>query len=386
MSNKLDDLAIEINSIKENKAYSIVVLESTIEELKKEKRDLCKTNAELRMENIAMKHTIADTSSINKNLENEKSSLLTALQLIQNDYNEVNPREDKTWQNTNRIANTKLREPTGHETNPSSTNETSKQSVIQDSVDCTRTIEEVLNPNIQVSNRFSSLNIDEGNQNDVNTTQNDTIIDHREPVMISKEVNGKSNRKHYTNSKETRQTYHHPPPNVAIVDPPTNKNVYFPPGGKNILRDNDNGACYVALDELRGDAGQSRYNSKKKLTYAEVLKSNNANISSQLISKSSDNPKENCEEMLSNTSTDDFVGVQRKRKKFKSFFVSGISELVKEKQISSYFSRRNVIPSHISVFPSKRKGTIWAKIGIPIASISKVHEKTFWPMYVYCKP
>ena len=122
VSNKLDDLAIEINSIKENKAYSIVVLESTIEELKKEKRDLCKTNAELRMESIAMKHTIADISSINKNLENEKSSLLTALQLIQNDYSQVNPREDKTWQNTNRIANTKLREPTGHETNPSSTN------------------------------------------------------------------------------------------------------------------------------------------------------------------------------------------------------------------------------------------------------------------------
>ena len=63
VSNKLDDLAIEINSIKENKAYSIVVLESTIEELKEEKRDLCKTNAELRMENIAMKHTIADISS-----------------------------------------------------------------------------------------------------------------------------------------------------------------------------------------------------------------------------------------------------------------------------------------------------------------------------------
>ena len=158
------------------------------------------------------------------------------------------------------------------------------------------------------------------------------------------------------------------------------------PQGKNILSDNDNGACYVALNELRGDAGQRRCNSKKKLTYAEVLKSNNANISSQLISKSSNNPKENCDEMLSNTSTDGFVGVQRKRKKFKSFFVSGISEHVKEKQISSYLSRRNVIPSHISVFPSKRKGTISAKIGIPIASVSKVQEKTFWPMYVYCKP
>ena len=105
------------------------------------------------------------------------------------------------------LRNTKLREPTGHETNPSSTNETNKQSVIQDSVDCTKTIEEVLNPNIQVSNRFSNLNIDESNQNDVNTTQNDPIIDHREPATISKEINGKINTRHYTNSKETRQTY-----------------------------------------------------------------------------------------------------------------------------------------------------------------------------------
>ena len=70
-------------------------------------------------------------------------------------------------------------------------------------------------------------------------------------------------------------------------------------------------------------ARQKRSNRKEKLTYVEVLKSpSNANISSQLISKSSDNPKENRDEMLimlSNTSTNGFVGVQRKREKFKSF-------------------------------------------------------------------
>ena len=117
------------------------------------------------------------------------------------------------------------------------------------------------------------------------------------------------------------------------------------------MSDNDNGACYVALDELRGDAGQSRCNSKKKLTYAEV---NNANISSQLISKSSDNPKENCDEMLSNTSTDGFVGAQRKRKKIKSFFVSGISELVKEKQISSYLGEMSFLAIYLSSLANVR--------------------------------
>ena len=223
----------------------------------------------------------------------------------------------------------------------------------------------------------SRISDDNDSQNANSTLVNGSVVLGELPGLLTNNINNR-----YANSTKINGS------GVLdeLFDPPTKKNVYFPPGKKNILSDNDNRAFYVALDELRGDAGQSRCNSKKKLTYAEVLKSNNANISSQLISKSSDNPKENCDEMLSNTSTDGFVGVQRKRKKFKSFFVSGISELVKEKQISSYLSRRNVIPSHISVFPSKRKGIISAKIGIPIASVSKVQEKTFWPMYVYCKP
>lgn len=90
VTNKLDDLAIEINDIKENKPYSIVVLESRVDDLKREKLELCKTNDELCKENTTMKHTIADLRSTNKNLENEKASLLTALQIIQNELNQVN--------------------------------------------------------------------------------------------------------------------------------------------------------------------------------------------------------------------------------------------------------------------------------------------------------
>ena len=89
VTNKLEDLESEIHNIKENKLHSIVVLEKVIDELKKEKLDLCKTNADLRKENISMKNTIADLSLTNKNLKNEKSSLLTALQLIQTDYNQL---------------------------------------------------------------------------------------------------------------------------------------------------------------------------------------------------------------------------------------------------------------------------------------------------------
>ena len=60
--------------MKENKLYSIVAFENVIDDIKKEKLDLCKTNAD------EMKNTIADLSLTNENLKNEKASLLTALQ------------------------------------------------------------------------------------------------------------------------------------------------------------------------------------------------------------------------------------------------------------------------------------------------------------------
>ena len=91
VSNKLDDLAIEINNIKESKAYSIVVLESRIDELMKEKLDLCKTNAELRKENITMKHTIVDLNDKAKSAEEEKASRITAMLL----YKEKEGNEDQ---------------------------------------------------------------------------------------------------------------------------------------------------------------------------------------------------------------------------------------------------------------------------------------------------
>jgi hypothetical protein len=92
VSNKLDDLAIEINNIKESKAYSIVVLESRIDELKKENLDLCKTNAELRKENITMKHTIVDLNDKAKSAEDEKASVITAIKLL---YKEKEGNEDQ---------------------------------------------------------------------------------------------------------------------------------------------------------------------------------------------------------------------------------------------------------------------------------------------------
>ena len=89
VANELDDLTSEIHNMKENKLYSIVALENVIDDVKKEKLDLYKTNVDLREQNISMKNTIADLSLTNENLKNEKASLLTALRLIQLDQNQL---------------------------------------------------------------------------------------------------------------------------------------------------------------------------------------------------------------------------------------------------------------------------------------------------------
>ena len=101
----LSDLAYELNTIKENKLYSIVVLEKVIHELKEEKTELLKANDELREHNTNMSHVIAELRLSNKNLENEKSSLLTAIQLIQNDYNQCSRKINTTERPWNVVTN-----------------------------------------------------------------------------------------------------------------------------------------------------------------------------------------------------------------------------------------------------------------------------------------
>ena len=89
MTNKLQNLSVEINNIKENKPYSILVLENVVNDLKEDKLLLIRKNDELREQNMDMSHIISDLKMTNKNLESERSSLLTALKLIQNDYQQT---------------------------------------------------------------------------------------------------------------------------------------------------------------------------------------------------------------------------------------------------------------------------------------------------------
>ena len=86
MTNKLTNLANEISNIVENKPYSIVVLESLIDEHKKEKAELSKlANEELKEQNTGMSHTISDLHNSIDALQNEKASLLSIIRLLQSE-------------------------------------------------------------------------------------------------------------------------------------------------------------------------------------------------------------------------------------------------------------------------------------------------------------
>lgn len=81
-----------------------------------------------------------------------------------------------------------------------------------------------------------------------------------------------------------------------------------------------------------------------------------------------------------------FVGVERKRRKVKRFFLSGIAENVTVDQIYDFLKRRNIIPTHLKTFISKRKGTIGAKLNVLYSDSSNILDAGFWPKYVSCKP
>lgn len=86
-----------------------------------------------------------------------------------------------------------------------------------------------------------------------------------------------------------------------------------------------------------------------------------------------------------NGSSDGFVGVQRKSQKIKKFFLSGITENVKAQDILSYLEKRNVKSTYLTLFRSKRKGSISAKLHVPANLCLLIENETFWPRFVHCK-
>ena len=93
---------------------------------------------------------------------------------------------------------------------------------------------------------------------------------------------------------------------------------------------------------------------------------------SKLNTKSSDTNQEQkskvSDPIIHNDADSGFIGVEQKRNKIKQLLLTGIAENVKENQIQSYLVDRNITPTRISIFQSRRKGTISAKVNIPSAS------------------
>lgn len=84
-------------------------------------------------------------------------------------------------------------------------------------------------------------------------------------------------------------------------------------------------------------------------------------------------------------SVDRFVGVECWRNRTKQFFLTGIASGVTETHIKSYLERRGINSTYISVFPSKRKGSLSAKVYILSSAFSFVQDDNFWLRLVTCK-
>ena len=125
------------------------------------------------------------------------------------------------------------------------------------------------------------------------------------------------------------------------------------------------------------------------VTYAEVVKAHaspSGNDPKALdVSLMIKNNQVKGDKLPGDLPNDGLIGVERKRKRNKSFFLSGINENVKEEQICSYLVERDVTPSKIFVFQSKRKGTVSAKIVVPSNCSSIVQGDEFWPKFIRCK-
>ena len=89
VNKKLDSLAEEISIIKENKdnkTYAIMVLEEIVTDLKKEKHELNRENDELKEKNRNLFQSLSDVRAKVIELQDEKSSLITAMKLLQREH------------------------------------------------------------------------------------------------------------------------------------------------------------------------------------------------------------------------------------------------------------------------------------------------------------
>ena len=119
------------------------------------------------------------------------------------------------------------------------------------------------------------------------------------------------------------------------------------------------------------------------LTYADIVSSRETTTSNKHKPISQ---KLSCKTKEMSSDPDGFIGVERKRRKTEKFFLTGMAKKVNKNQILSYLNKKNIIPTYIYIFPSRRRGVLSSKIHLPSAASSLVQKENFWPKYVTCKP
>ena len=179
-----------------------------------------------------------------------------------------------------------------------------------------------------------------------------------------------------------------------------NENEYINRGTKTNVRNdlyhdcsNDNVAVIDDSLSENDSYNQEKKSRKNQKSYAKIVASDsNVTYSEKTVDKNKSIGQNKTPEVSktkvakSSCDSDGFVGVVRNRTRTKKYFVSGIAENVNENHILSYLREREIIPTYISIFRSKRRGSLSAKINIPKAVCSLVEQKGFWPMHVSCKP
>lgn len=78
-------------------------------------------------------------------------------------------------------------------------------------------------------------------------------------------------------------------------------------------------------------------------------------------------------------------GVERKRFNTTRFFISGIAERTNKDKVVRYLNNKGVFPTMLNLFPSKRKGTLSAKMNLRSEDVATLNAKDFWPPFVSCR-
>ena len=131
---------------------------------------------------------------------------------------------------------------------------------------------------------------------------------------------------------------------------------------------------------------QSRVNETR-----QIAKKNKPSESGKVIGRVSQHANESvgiCKEQENAESPENngFVGVKRTRVNTKRFFLSEIAENATTEMIPGYLSKKEIYPTLLRIFPSRRKGTISGKLNVRIGDIKTILEENFWPKFVICKP